>query len=508
MKKSDYDNYIATVGNEHRKQYAQYFTPLPIARFMRNWLLNGKTNIEIFDPAFGLGAFFDDCAGEIHFSGMEVDTVILDFYKSQVSSEYSSSIIQGDYLLHFGSKYPNIICNPPYLKFQKFGQKEKVLEEFKKRFYVVLSGYTNIASAFLVKSMFELADGGRLAYIMPSEFLNTGYGRQIKELFIQKRHLAHVIRIECEEDAFPDATTSLCILLLDSAQPYDNLSFYSVSSLDELESVLDNPIKSIPYRDLRAEEKWGTHFESDSVTSKISERHLVELSVYGHFARGIATGANDFFVLKKSEISKLDLCPEDYTPCITKSAQIKKPIFTEEDFQTLSAIDAPVYLFNVGNRHSMQASAYIRYGEEHGMNNGYLTQNRSPWYKMERREPAPIMLNVFSREGYKVVRNTSCVQSLTTFHCFYPNLFGRQRIDVLFLYLLSNVGHQILSSSMRNYGNKLNKFEPNDLNKAFVPSESFFDSISTDVVHGLMEKVASGENVMKEIDSLFMPLVG
>lgn len=508
MNKIDCEQYILSVGNEHRKRYAQYFSPLPIACFMRNWICQGKTNVEIFDPAFGLGAFFDDCPSEIHFSGMEVDRRILDFYKSHVSSEYSSSIIYGDYLLHFGSKYPNIICNPPYLKFQKFGQKETVLDEFKKRFSVVLSGYTNIASAFLVKSMFELAEGGRLAYIMPSEFLNTGYGRQIKELFIQKKYLAHVIRIECEQDAFPDATTSLCILLLDSAQPHDNLSFYSITKLDELDSILDNPVNSIPYHDLRVEEKWGSYFEKNSITNRFVGESWVELSAYGHFARGIATGANEFFVLKKSEISKLDLCPEDYTPCITKSAQIKKPIFTEEDFQTLSAIDAPVYLFNVGNRHSMQASAYIRYGEEHGMNNGYLTQNRTPWYKMERREPAPIMLNVFSREGYKVVRNTSCVQSLTTFHCFYPNLLGWRRIDVLFLYLLSNVGHQILSSSMRNYGNKLNKFEPNDLNKAFVPSESFFDNISPDVVRGLMEKVATGEDVMKEIDSLFMQLVG
>lgn len=505
MKKTDYDDYIESVGNEHRKRYGQYFTPLPIARFMLNWLMQDKKDIDVFDPAFGLGAFFDDCPEGTHFSGMEVDAKVLDYYRLHISTVCSSCIVQGDYLLQFGKKYSNIICNPPYLKFHKFEQKEKVLEEFERHFGIKLSGYTNIASAFLVKSMFELAEGGRLAYIMPSEFFNAGYGRQVKELFIQKRQLVNVIRIECEQDAFPDATTSLCILLFDSSHCHDAISFYSISELAELEKVLDTLGSCIPYKELRADKKWGVYFESN--VQSFSERHLVELSSYGHFARGIATGANDFFVLKKSEIGRLALCPDDYTPCITKSAQIKKPIFTEEDFHTLSDIDAPVYLFNVGEKHSAQADNYIRYGEERGMNNGYLTQNRTPWYKMERRDPAPIMLNVFSREGYKVIRNTSNVQSLTSFHCFYPNLFGRHRIDVLFLYLLSNVGHLILSSSMRKYGNNLNKFEPNDLNKAFVPSEDYLDNIPVACIHELMRRVAAGDDVMDEIDSLFKPLM-
>ena len=57
MKRFDYEQYIASVGNEHRKRSAQYFTPLPIARFMLNWLVQDKRDIDVFDPAFGLGAF-------------------------------------------------------------------------------------------------------------------------------------------------------------------------------------------------------------------------------------------------------------------------------------------------------------------------------------------------------------------------------------------------------------------------------------------------------------------
>ena len=142
-----------------------------------------------------------------------------------------------------------------------------------------------------------------------------------------------------------------------------------------------------------------------------------------------------------------------------------------------------------------------------GYNTGYITRNRSPWYKMEHRNPPPIILNVFSRKGYKVVRNLSGVYSLTTFHCFYPNLFGLNKTDILFLYLMSNVGHRLLTSSMRNYGNGLNKFEPNDLNTSPVPSEDFLETIPQTKTNELMSRLASDEKILPEVDALFSALI-
>ena len=189
--------YLSQVGDEHRKQYAQFFTPRPIADFMRNWVLAGNARQELFDPAFGLGAFFEKAQDDLLVQGMEIDSQALDFYLSH-TKKTRTALVHANYLLNYGLRHSNIICNPPYLKFQKFDQKEAVLDGFQKHFGISLSGYTNIASAFLVKSIFELADGGRLAYIMPPEFLNAGYGRQVKELLIQRRHLSHILQLSCE----------------------------------------------------------------------------------------------------------------------------------------------------------------------------------------------------------------------------------------------------------------------------------------------------------------------
>ncbi len=501
------DRYLAQVGFEHRKNFAQFFTPRPIADFMRTWIMGGKKTCELFDPAFGLGAFFADASEDLTARGIELDPEVLVFYLSH-SSKKKKEVIQGNYLLEFDRHYDNIICNPPYLKFQRFDQKEAVLEAFQKKFGIRLSGYTNIASAFLVKSIFELNEGGRLAYIMPVEFLNAGYGIQIKELLLQTRHLACILQLSCEQEAFPEATTSLCILLYDSGKSFSDLSFYSVDELSQLNDVLNTqPTRKISYDNLNPNEKWSIYFKSLENCVQLNEKSLVPLSIYGHFSRGIATGANEFFVLRQSDVSRLALQEKEYAACITKSAQIVRSVFTQSDFNLLVSKDAPVYLLNASTELSLAAQKYIRYGEIQGFNQRYITRNRTPWYKMERRAAAPIMLNVFSRNGYKAVRNYSLVQSLTPFHCFYPSLFGAGRMDLLFLFLYSRVGHSILGASVRKYGNKLEKFEPNDLNRSLVPSEEFLDGVLSHHVTHLMNRLSDGEDIQDEADLLFKGLL-
>ena len=500
------EQYLKLVGIRHRKQFAQYFTPEAVASFMVNWVRKGNPRAPLFDPAFGLGNFWECCPASTEFHGQDIDSNVLDFYRKH-STRFPASLRQQDYLLSSNPGKYHVVCNPPYLKFQHFEQKEAFLEHFKNKYGINLSGYINIASAFLAKSICELEPGFRLAYIMPSEFLNAGYGRQVKELLIQKHHLAYIIQLECEQEAFSDAITSLCILLYDTSRQYDRVTFHSIDSLKELGDILFKPaLRSIPVHELLPSHKWGKYLQKTDNTLELSLKNLTYLSNYGHFTRGIATGANEFFVLRASQISQLSLSSSDYCCCISKSAQISKAIFTQDDFDNLTSQDAPVFLFNAGPKPSPAAKQYIRYGESVGYQNGYITRNRTPWYKMENRAPAPIMLNVFSRNGYKVVRNLTSVQSLTNYHCFYPNLFGMQRIETLFLYLLSEVGHRILSSSMRKYGNQLDKFEPNDLNQAYVPSEDFLDSIPSSHADDLMNRLNQGENIHEEINEMFQSL--
>lgn len=500
------EEYTKLVGLDHRRRLAQFFTPPEIARFMVGWVLGGGEKA-IHDPAFGLGAFFDAAPPDCAFSGTDSDGAILDFFKEH-SARKPLRLGHADYLLDFGQRPANIVCNPPYLRFQKFLNRDTVFEAFRSRLGIRLSGYTNIASAFLVKSISELAPGGRLAYVMPSEFLNCGYGKQVKALLVRNRHLDSLIEIECEREAFDEVTTSVCIVLYDSARDFDTVSFRRVVSLDELGDVMEHPpVCAAPLSRLDPGDKWGTFFTDAGSQVRPAARHLCRLSEYGRFSRGIATGANDFFVLDRADAEGRGLSEKSCLPCITKSQQIGGVVFTDNDFKTLADSGARVYLFAPGDTPDEASLRYIRRGEEAGCDKGFITSHRNPWYKTEARAVSPILLNVFSRSGYKVVRNYSSALTLTNFHCFYPYALRGQYVDWLFLYLLSGVGRQIVSLCRRKYGNALEKFEPNDLNKALVPNRGFFDSLGADTLENLMSAVKRGDDVGTRLDSLFVPLL-
>lgn len=500
---SDIRDYRQAVPDSHRKTLGQFFTHPYVANFMVNWVLGSDVR-ELFDPAFGLGAFRPKCS-DVRFSAAEVDETVVEFYRKNYDSDVSF-ISKEDYLCSWEQSHANIVCNPPYMRFQKFTNREQVIQKFEDYLNIRLSGYTNTASAFLLKSLSELDGTGRLCYIMPLEFLNAGYGTLVKEKLLEQRHLVGIISLECEKDIFPDATTSVGIILYDCKKVSNEVQFYSIKNISELENFEDRlPNKVINASDLDAKAKWLPYFKNSSV--QIDQKKTVSLDYYGRFSRGIATGANEFFVLSKTKVQTLGLHECEFVPCITRSAQITKPIFDDEDLENSIDSDKPVFLLSVNGSASQAAREYIQLGESHGYHERFLTKHRNPWYKTEIRSPAPLLLGVFSRGGYKIIRNSSRALNLTCYHGFTPNLFGMQYVDHLFLFFLSKVGREIVSLSMRSYGDALDKFEPNDLNTATVPSPEFFDKFNKNEIDIGVKHVEKTGYLPDGLEERFRPLI-
>ena len=285
--------YLRSVGEKHRKRYGQFFTRPEVAEFMVWWVLKSGQRT-LFDPAFGLGAFFAPVADDasIVFAGSEKDPKILDFWTGGAEGR-KVEIKHEDYLLSWGESHANIVCNPPYMRFQKFIGRDSVFKAFVDNLGLRLSGYTNTASAFLLKSLSELNGKGRLAYIMPLEFLNTGYGTIVKKRLIESGHLVSIINLKCEKDIFPDAITSVGIILYDACRHYSHVDFHIADSISSLENILESePTTRIALEQLNPESKWLSYFQTS--TFAVNHRMTVPLNHYGHFSRGIATEPTSF----------------------------------------------------------------------------------------------------------------------------------------------------------------------------------------------------------------------
>jgi adenine-specific DNA-methyltransferase len=486
-------HYISLSSISHRRKFGQFFTPGRIADLMVSWILQDRPQ-SIFDPAFGLGAFFDavlrvgrSVIPDAIYKACEIDPTIISYL------DYGNGphpVIEiADYLEADLQGYDAIICNPPYMRFQNFLNRHHVLPEIERKIGVKLDGYANIASVFLTRSLKELNAGGRLAYILPFEFFNTGYGKQVKRSLVENGLLKQIIFFSNEKAVFPEVITTVCILLCRKdgiVDPIKITRIDHVNQLDNITGLQDFFQYTLAPDQLPCDKKWSPVLSGLYAPLTIPGG-LSRIAEYGKFVRGIATGANEFFALNRGKISQWGLGPENYCPCITRSPQIRKPVFTDEDFNQLEENDAPVHCLHVRQPDNNNVIAYLDYGIRKGFHQRFLTRHRTPWYKIESRSPAPILAGVFNRGRLKVIRNFTNAINFTCFHAFYPNLLGHHYINRLFLYLLSDRGQEIVMTNKRRYGGDLDKFEPSDLNEGGCPSMNQFDQCSEDEALAIIE---------------------
>ena len=193
--------YVKITDVLHRRKFAQYFTPEFISDFMARWVLCDLCSCaKILEPAYGLGVFsrsMFDLRDDIKVVGYDVDDRIFKYAKSNLLEiNKDISLNNEDYLTSsWEKKYDGVICNPPYLKFHDYDN-STYISLINTRLNVNLNGFTNIYTLFLLKSIHQLKDGGRLAYIIPSEFLNSDYGVEVKRILLQSGVLRHVIIID------------------------------------------------------------------------------------------------------------------------------------------------------------------------------------------------------------------------------------------------------------------------------------------------------------------------
>lgn len=456
-----------------RKKLGQFFTKQVIADLMVKWVTENSPS-KILDPAVGLGVFLntvDSISPNTQKFGYEIDSVILEEYYKK--NTFKATIYNEDYLNDFNrNKYDAIICNPPYNKFQCIQDRKKYIDNFYKQYNIKLSGYTNQCIYFLVKSINELTSNGRCCYIIPYEFLNNGYGKIIKDLFIDKKIVHTILKVNSSIALFDNVITTSCIIFIENTI-HSGINFLNVDDINQLENFnLKDAISSYQnhfynYSQLNSNDKWNNYFTGSCEINKTNA--LIPFKEISTVKRGIATGNNNYFTLNKSKIIEFGLSDNVCLPCITKSPDIENLVFTKDVFNKLVDSNKKMYLFDGTKSLTKSDFDYIELGEREKYHESYLTSHRKPWYSIENKDPAPILVSVFCRNKIKILRNEMMIKNLTTFHgIHFKKSMSEDEINIIFCYLLTPLAQEILLKNKREYGNNLDKFEPNDLNNAYV----------------------------------------
>lgn len=518
-------DYSKSISLDHRKRFAQFFTPFPIANAMAKWILGNKQLKTVLEPAFGLGVFSRAILSqnkEINIKGFEVDETIFGNAKEYFDDFENVNLHLQDYMYNdWKNKYDGIICNPPYFKFHDYDNKN-ILKEIETNLKCKLNGFTNLYTLFLLKSIHQLSKNGRCAYIIPSEFLNSDYGKLVKTYLIKSKTLRHIIVIDFEENVFDDALTTASIILCANDNLTDKVQFSNIQSLQDLSKIdeiinkypnLSEAVQTYSFTELNPEIKWKAYYQKQN---SVKFKNLVPFSTYAKVVRGIATGSNEYFTFNLSKAKEFNIEEQYLLPCICSAKDAKTSFFTKQDFEELKKGDKSVFLFNAHNLSDENVVSYIQKGENEGINKKYLTTSRKIWYRLENRLPAPIWVSVFNRTGLRFIRNEANISNLTSYHCIYPQhagLFSEIDINLFFAYLQTDIARQIFEDNCRQYGNGLQKFEPNDLNNAQILNLHILDEKSKQSVIFLYEQYRketleskNAQPIIEKINDIFIKL--
>ncbi len=482
--------YSKSIPLKYKKNMGQFFTPIDVAAFMGEIGLEDNPK-KILDPALGGGIFVSILSRLAHhnlaFTAIEKDPLCLAMAKINLS-RYKNLDIEYknvDFLDFNNSQYDLIIANPPYIRFHDIKNRNETISKIEAEISTKLSRLINYYALFFFKAKNLLKENGKLVFITPSEFLNVNYGISIKEYFKKNYEIDSIITFENGALVFEDNLSTACITILTRKSNPDKTKRVKLIKLskwigkdklikfyrEKQENYSDETISLnlVKQGELNFKEKWLKYFSVDD-KFEATKHNLIKLSEIASVNRGIATGANDYFLFSKSKIKEWNIEESYFKPVMAKSNFCKFIEFTDEDFNKLVSQDRPTYLLYCFSEPSNNLKKYIEYGEKQGLHKRYLTSKRNPWYSMEKRETAPIWAGVFSRDGVKFILNKTDCLNLTTFHGIYPHFKDNNKLLFLVAFLNSEHCKELIKREMRSYGGGLSKFEPKDLENIPVPN--------------------------------------
>ena len=490
-----------------RNKMGQYATPFSLAHeiveFVKDTYFAETDKIRFLDPAAGTGAFFSALLHAFpkrrieNAVGVELDSQIASTAKSLWTAR-GLDVVEADFAqLSFpASPMFNLhLVNPPYVRHHHLNPetKQNLQEKIKAAVGLNLNGLAGLYCYFLLIAHRWLAQDGFGVWLIPSEFMDVKYGEVVKRYLIEQVSLRHVHRFDPEALQFDDALVSSTVLIFQKRESKQE---------EEVTFSLGGSLKSprtcthIRQRQLAQVSKW-TSLPSKLMRHAVCNVHqLNKTTTIGdlfEIRRGLATGANQFFILRRDVASDKGL-PEQFLRPILPSPRYlnNEKIFAAGDGFPLVQPSLVLLDCDLEEREIEACSplkAYLDWGKSQGFADRYITRHRQPWFKQENRPAAPILCSYMSRtksgdSGLRFFRNYSQATTPNVYLMLYPTQEVQQacknNVGLLtqLFNLLKQAKDEYLLYEGRTYGGGLNKIEPKELARVPLPDNPLLQSIA------------------------------
>ncbi len=470
------------------KNQILYLTPPELATDMASYSLS-KLNLEtdsvdFGDPAVGTGVFFstllklakDKLRSAI---GIDIDANRVNETRKRWSHQ-GLKVERGDYL-HM-DKLPQrslILANPPYVRYQEVPKayRQKLQERASVQLGMRISGQSSLYVYFLILSHGWMKREAVAAWLIPSEFMETNYGEVVRKYLTQKVQLIRIHRFSPSKIQFENALVSSAVVVYRNCPPSPDQPVLLSSG-----GNLSHPdhTEQVTLSELINEAKWKVPWTNHGTKSSIYPRIGDILKVN----RGLATGANAFFIMERNIAMQLGIPAIALRPVLPKARALNTNIIEREPdgypkiFPQLCLLDCGLSLEEIRLKYPLFLEYLENAPEE--VKKSTLVRGRKPWYHQEQRQPPPFLCTYMGRgsnncDPLYFLRNKSDAVATNTYLMLYPREILAKVIlkqpDVLekVFELLMETSSDELVSSGRVYGGGLHKIEPKELLNVRLP---------------------------------------
>ncbi len=493
-----------------RNKLGQFATPTALASDVLEYartLMPKDQKVRFLDPALGTGSFYSALLKNFWLSeidkahGYEIDPS----FGAEAQNLWSKNGLKvtiSDFTMALPPDSNNekanlIICNPPYVRHHHLRSEDKLRLQAitKNNAGIDLSGLSGLYCYFLGISHTWLAKDGIAGWLIPSEFMDVNYGRELKKYLLDKVELIRIHRFDPNNVQFDDALVSSAVIWFRNKKPSPNhnINFTYGGSLLE-----PNVSKQVAASSLRSDHKW-TKYPLSSFNNTADPKLDNRLKVGDLFTikRGIATGSNKFFILTPEQ-AKVHNLPSKFLVPILPSARYLKSDEIMSESNRDPAIENKLYLLSCNlpendiKRNYPDLWRYLELGIREGINEQYLCRHRKPWYSQEIRTSAPLLCTYMSRASkstsrlFRFILNHSQAITANSYLMIYPKpalslAFKENPVLLREIWeFLNSMSPDVLSREGRVYGGGLYKVEPGELGN--VPLDKIGPVLPNDIV--------------------------
>jgi hypothetical protein len=359
------------------------------------------------------------------------------------------------------------IGNPPYTRHQELSAEVKKVAQAAAG-DLVKSRLAGLSAYFLAATIRAMSPDDALCFVLPGSWIDSRYGRYLREkIRAQDRRQVHFAGFSSDDDVFPGTRVTAMVVLIGPEQPVQAQPWMtSTIRMAATGMAMTRPItreRTAAGLDGLGGWLWPRPRPAPSDT--------VELRSIGRVRRGVATGANNWFLLTQEQ---RDMLPLDLTVrAVRRLRGVADGHFDAASHEALAETGERCWLLRVETdaqrRGNTAVAEWLDAAEKAGISSRYLASHREPWHALELMDAPKLMLSPMGKQRMRVIINEAgAIPSNALYGIYFddPNV-----AHAVGHWLASESGQTALFEHARAYGAGLFKLEPKEVGRIGIPRD-------------------------------------